>query len=107
MFDGQRGEAAVSRAALRICLRALGVVLTLGLFAAPHTAPAQAPGKVPRVGYVFARVSSADERLWDAARQGLRELGYVEGQNITLEVRGQKGGRSGFPTSWQNSSVSK
>ena len=44
-------------------------------------------GKVPRVGYVLARVSSADQRLWDEARQGLKELGYVEGRNITLEIR--------------------
>jgi len=77
----------VSRALVRIGLGVITVVLTLGLFAAPLAAQAQAPGKVARVGYVFARVSSADQRLWDAARQGLRELGYVEGQNITLEVR--------------------
>jgi putative ABC transport system substrate-binding protein len=57
------------------------------LLVAPLAAQAQAPGKVARVGYVFARVSSADQRLWDTARQGLRELGYVEGQNIKLEVR--------------------
>ncbi len=77
----------MSRALVRIGLGVITVVLTLGLFAAPLAAQAQAPGKVARVGYVFARVSSADQRLWDAARQGLRELGYVEGQNITLEVR--------------------
>jgi len=77
----------VSRALVRIGLGVITVVPTLGLFAAPLAAQAQAPGKVARVGYVFARVSSADQRLWDAARQGLRELGYVEGQNITLEVR--------------------
>ncbi len=87
----------MTRAAVRIGLGALGVVLTLGLFAAPLTAPAQAPGKVPRVGYVFARVSSADQRLWDAARQGLRELGYVEGQNITLEVRWAEGRTERLP----------
>jgi putative ABC transport system substrate-binding protein len=87
----------VSRAAVRIGLGALGVVLTLGLFAAPLTSPAQAPGKVPRVGYVFARVSSADQRLWDAARQGLRELGYVEGQNITLEIRWAEGRTERLP----------
>jgi putative ABC transport system substrate-binding protein len=72
-------------------------MLTLSLFAAPFTAQAQAPGKVPRVGYVFARVSSADQRLWDAARQGLRELGYVEGQNITLEVRWAEGRTERLP----------
>jgi putative tryptophan/tyrosine transport system substrate-binding protein len=72
-------------------LGVLRIVLTLGLFAAPLTAQAQTPGKVPRVGYVFTRVSSADQRVFDTARQGLRELGYVEGQNITLEVRWAEG----------------
>ena len=67
------------------------------LLAAPLAAEAQVPGKVPHVGYVFARVSSADQRLWDAARQGLRELGYVEGQNITLEVRWAEGRTERLP----------
>jgi ABC-type uncharacterized transport system substrate-binding protein len=70
---------------------------TLTLLAAPLTAHAQAPGKVPRVGYVFARVSSADQPLWDTARQGLRELGYVEGQNITLEIRWAEGRSERLP----------
>jgi putative tryptophan/tyrosine transport system substrate-binding protein len=72
-------------------------VLTLGLFVAPLTAEAQAPRKVPRVGYVFARVSSEDQRLWEAARQGLRELGYVESQNITLQVRWAEGQSERLP----------
>jgi putative tryptophan/tyrosine transport system substrate-binding protein len=75
----------------------LAVILTLALLAAPLAIGAQGPGKVPRIGYVFARVSSADQRLWDAARQGLRELGYVEGQNITLEVRWAEGRTDRLP----------
>ncbi len=81
----------MSRALSRIRPGILIVVLTVGLFAVPLAAEAQAPGKVPRVGYVFVRVSSTDQRVWDTARQGLRELGYVEGQNITLEVRWAEG----------------
>ena len=87
----------MTRALVRIGLGVITVVLTLGLFAAPLPAQAQAPGKVARVGYVFARVSSADQRLWDTARQGLRELGYVEGQNITLEVRWAEGRTERLP----------
>jgi ABC-type uncharacterized transport system substrate-binding protein len=75
----------------------LAVILTLALLAAPLAIGAQGPGKVPRIGYVFARVSSADQRLWNAARQGLRELGYVEGQNITLEVRWAEGRTDRLP----------
>jgi putative ABC transport system substrate-binding protein len=65
--------------------------------AAPLAAEAQSLGKIPRVGYVFARVSSVDQRLWDEARQGLRELGYVEGQNITLEIRWAEGRSERLP----------
>ena len=66
--------------ASRLILR---VALMLGLFAAPLAAEAQAPGKLPRIVYVFARHASEDHRVWDAARQALRELGYVEGKNRT------------------------
>jgi putative ABC transport system substrate-binding protein len=69
----------------------LTFLLTIALLAAPRAAEAQGPAKVPRIGYAFARVASEDEHLWAAARQGLRELGYVEGRNIALEVRWAEG----------------
>jgi putative ABC transport system substrate-binding protein len=67
--------------------RAFIGTVTGALLAAPLAAGAQPAGKVPRVGYAFSRVSSEDQQVWDAMRQGLRELGYVEGQNIALEIR--------------------
>jgi putative ABC transport system substrate-binding protein len=70
--------------------RAFIGTLAGGLLAAPLVAQA-GPGRIPRVGYVWARVSSEDQRTWEVARQGLRELGYVEGQNIALEVRWAEG----------------
>jgi len=66
------------------------------LFALCQSAEAQQP-KVPRVGYVFATTSSADSDLLIAIRQGLRELGYVEGRNIALEVRWAEGRYERFP----------
>jgi putative ABC transport system substrate-binding protein len=42
---------------------------------------------VPRVGYLFSFTRAEGEHLWEACRQGLRDLGYVEGQNIILEPR--------------------
>jgi putative tryptophan/tyrosine transport system substrate-binding protein len=65
--------------------------LSGSLLAAPLAAEAQTPGKVPRVGYAFSRAPSEAQSLWDAARQGLRELGYVDGWNIALEVRWTEG----------------
>ncbi len=58
-------------------LRTIGLisVLTFGLLAGPLPAEAQQPGKVYRIGHL-AR---------EAFRQGLRELGYVDGQNIVIQ----------------------
>jgi putative ABC transport system substrate-binding protein len=67
-------------------LRRLVCVLTLSLLAAPLAAQAQpTPGKTARIGYLSFR--SGPSFLDEAFRQGLRELGYVEGQNISVEYR--------------------
>ena len=42
---------------------------------------------VPRVGYLFPFANAQAEDLWQACRQGLRDLGYSEGQNVILEPR--------------------
>jgi len=64
---------------------ALAALLVLGLFVAPLAVKAQPVGKVPRIG-VIGELSPADPFL-AAFRQGLRELGYVEGKNIVVEYR--------------------
>jgi ABC-type uncharacterized transport system substrate-binding protein len=51
------------------------------------TAEAQDAPRVPRVGYLFSFTPAEGRHLWEACRQGLRELGYVEGRNIILEPR--------------------
>jgi ABC-type uncharacterized transport system substrate-binding protein len=56
------------------------------LFAAPLAAEAQPAGKVPRIG-ILTLASSASTPILQAFRVGLRELGYVESQNIALEFR--------------------
>jgi putative ABC transport system substrate-binding protein len=53
----------------------------------PVTARAQQRSNVPRVGYLFSFIRADGAHLWEACRQGLRDLGYVEGQNIILEPR--------------------
>jgi putative ABC transport system substrate-binding protein len=64
----------------------------------PFAALAQEPTKVPRVGYLFSFVASQGQHLWGACRQGLRELGYVEGKNIILEPRWSEGRNERLPT---------
>ncbi len=62
------------------CLLLIIVVLGWGGFAQAQ----QPPGKVPRIGILPPGPMSERVHLWEAFRQGLRELGYVEGKNITL-----------------------
>lgn len=62
--------------------------LGLSLLAAPLAALAQPPRKLARVGWVA--IGTGDPRtatFLDALREGMRELGWVEGRNLTLEVR--------------------
>ena len=48
---------------------------------------AQQPTKVPRIGFLFALSPSLVSARIEAFRQGMRELGYVEGKNIVIEWR--------------------
>jgi putative ABC transport system substrate-binding protein len=53
----------------------------------PRIARAQLPTKIPRVGYIASAGTAMAGRMVAALRQGLSELGYVDGQTIALEVR--------------------
>ncbi|MFQ5853902.1 MAG: ABC transporter substrate-binding protein [Candidatus Binatia bacterium] len=55
------------------------------LFALGVPAQAQQAGKIPRIGYLS--LGSGDGSRGEAFRQGLRELGYIVGQNIIIESR--------------------
>jgi len=63
------------------------------LFALSISAEAQQPVKVPRIGYLYAGSFSTLGGRIEAFRQGLRELGYVEGKNIVIEWREAKENR--------------
>jgi ABC-type uncharacterized transport system substrate-binding protein len=60
------------------------------LLAVAVTAEAQQPKKVPRIGYLIVASLSSSARF-ETFRQGLRELGYVEGKNIVIEWRSAEG----------------
>ena len=57
-----------------------------GAAAWPVAAHAQ-PARTPRIGYLFSFTPTEGQQLWEACRQGLRELGYVDGKNIVIEAR--------------------
>ena len=66
----------------------IGLILILSLLTAPSAANAQQRGKVPRIGVLLPGSPTPEyERRLDAFRQGLRELGYIDTQNILLEYR--------------------
>src|SRR6266478_10028717 len=52
---------------------------------------AQQPTKIPRIGFLSATSLSIISPRIEALRQGLRELGYVEGKNIVIELRSAEG----------------
>ena len=76
----------------------LGLALGL-LLAAPFAAGAQQPARVARIGWLLTgSLESPETRLLrDAFREGLRERGYVEGQNIVIEYRSADGKIERFP----------
>ncbi len=59
---------------------------SIAVFAAPCVADAQQAAKVPRIGILPPGPIHLRPHFLEAFRQGLRELGYVEGQNIMLEL---------------------
>jgi putative ABC transport system substrate-binding protein len=58
---------------------------------------AQQPAKVPRIGYLSASSASGNLPRVEAFRQGLRDLGYIEGQNIVLDYRFGEGKENRLP----------
>src|SRR5947199_2150670 len=58
------------------------VLLALGVIA-----DAQQPTKVPRIGFLDPSTASGSAVLWDAFRQEMRKLGWIEGKNIAIEYR--------------------
>ena len=66
------------------------------ILATLHFAEAQQPEKIPRIGFLAARSPSSFSSQTEAFRQGLRELGHVEGENISIEYRYAEGNTDRF-----------
>ena len=74
-------------------------VLTLCamLYALCVSAEAQQSGKVPRIGYLSGTDTATDSPRAEGIRKALRELGYIEGQNIIIEYRHAEGKPDRYP----------
>ena len=77
---------------------AIGLILALALLVAPLAAEAQQPTHVHRIG-VLSGLGTTPGRdpFVEAFLEGMRALGYVEGQNLVLEYRGAEGQYERFP----------
>ena len=82
---------------MKLGMGGLIVTLALGLLAVPLPTYAQEAGKVYRIGFLYPGSTSSGKRLLEAFRQGLREYGWVEGQNIAVEYRYAEGKYKRFP----------
>jgi len=76
-------------------LHTIGVIATLalGILLAPLASEAQQAWKVRRIGYLWSGhgPGSRSQYLLDAFQQGLRDLGWVEGQTLVIEWRFARG----------------
>jgi putative ABC transport system substrate-binding protein len=74
-----------------------GLAAAVLLLAAPLAAQTQQAGRVYRVGFITPLSAAPEPPTLRAFRQGLHELGYVEGQNVLIEARSSEGRSERFP----------
>src|SRR5690242_2351874 len=77
--------------------RAFLATIAGGLLAAPFASEAQEAGKVYRVGFLGNSTAALEANLVGSFREGLRDLGYVEGRNVVIEYRWAEGKYERFP----------
>ncbi|HET7876457.1 MAG TPA: ABC transporter substrate-binding protein [Methylomirabilota bacterium] len=82
---------------MRLRLGTLVVILALALLAAPLATQAQQTGKLYRIGFLGNSTAALEANLVGPFREGLRDLGYVEGRNILIEYRWAEGKYERFP----------
>src|SRR5688500_19163744 len=72
------------------------VLLALSLLVAPRAVEAQPSAHVPRTGLLSIFAPAVGQSKAESFREGLRELGYMEGKNILIETRWAEGHRERF-----------
>jgi putative tryptophan/tyrosine transport system substrate-binding protein len=81
----------------------LSILFVMVLLALAVVAQAQQPKKIPRIGYLSTLEPARESTRSETIRLALRELGYIEGQNIAIEYRYAEGKQERYPelrTSW-------
>lgn len=78
-------------------VKAIGFVITLGILLGSLAAQAQQTGNVYRIGFLGNSTAALEANLVGPFREGLRDLGYVEGRNVLIEYRWAEGKYDRFP----------
>ena len=76
---------------MRLKLRTVATLVLAAAMVTPPDAGGQQPARLPRVGVLLLNPLSSRPQQLEAFRQGLRAHGYVEGQNIVIELRSAEG----------------
>ena len=79
--------------------KVISVALCALLYALCFYVEAQQPAKIPRIGYVSGTGDPSNPGPYvEAFRQGLRDLGHIDGKNIVIEYRGAEGKLDRIPS---------
>jgi putative ABC transport system substrate-binding protein len=80
-----------------VTVKGIGFIITLGILLGSLAAQAQQTGNVYRIGFLGNSTAALEANLVGPFREGLRELGYVEGRNVLIEYRWAEGKYDRFP----------
>ncbi len=78
-------------------IKGIGFIITLGILLGSLAAQAQQTGNVYRIGFLGNSTAALEANLVGPFREGLRDLGYVEGRNVLIEYRWAEGKYDRFP----------
>ena len=78
-------------------VKGIGFIITLGILLGSLAAQAQQTGNAYRVGFLGNSTAALEANLVGPFREGLRDLGYVEGRNVLIEYRWAEGKYDRFP----------
>ena len=78
-------------------VKGIGFIIALGILLGPLAAQAQQTGTVYRIGFLGNSTAALEANLVAPFREGLRDLGYVEGRNVLIEYRWAEGKYDRFP----------
>src|SRR5512147_249304 len=74
------------------------ITLLLAILGGPLPAHAQSQPKMPRIGFLGNSTAALEANLVGPFREGLRDLGYKEGENVVIEYRWAEGRYERFAT---------